>query len=54
MANCALVNSNDELINLIVAEPTDPVAEGFKLIEVLNGYCWDADSKQLQLIPEKK
>ena len=54
MANCALVNNNDELINLIVAEPTDPVSEGFKLVEVPNGYCWDVDSKKLQLIPEKK
>jgi hypothetical protein len=54
MTTCALINNNDELINLIVAESTDPVSEGCKLVEIPDGYYWDVNSKQIQLILEKK
>lgn len=44
MANCAVVDSNNVVVNIIVAEPTDTPPEGCILVEIpfCNiGYIWD-------------
>jgi hypothetical protein len=44
MANCAVVDSNNIVVNLIVAEPTDTPPEGCTLVEIPFcdiGYTWD-------------
>ena len=44
MANCAVIDSNNVVINLIVAEVTDTPPEGCTLIEIPFcdiGYIWD-------------
>ena len=54
MANCAVIDSNNQLVNVIVAEVTDVVPEGFTLVEIPDGYYWDINTQQLQPIPKKK
>jgi hypothetical protein len=44
MANCAVIDSNNVVVNLIVAEPTDIPPEGCILVEIPFcdiGYIWD-------------
>lgn len=44
MANCAVIDSNNVVVNLIVAEPTDTPPEGCTLVEIPFcdiGYTWD-------------
>lgn len=44
MTTCAVIDSNNVVINLIVAEPTDPAPEGCTLVEIPIcdiGYIWD-------------
>lgn len=53
MANCAVIDSNNQIVNTIVAEVTDPIPEGFTLVEIPDGYYWDTNTQQLQLIPKK-
>jgi hypothetical protein len=44
MANCAVVNHEGIVVNLIVAEPTDAPPAGCTLIEIPScdiGWVWD-------------
>jgi hypothetical protein len=44
MANCAVIDSNNVVVNIIVAEVTDPPPEGCTLVEIPFcdiGYTWD-------------
>ena len=44
MTTCAVVNSDNVVVNLIVAEPTDTPPAGCTLIEIPVcdiGYIWD-------------
>jgi hypothetical protein len=44
MANCAVVNNEGIVVNLIVAEPADVPPEGCTLVEIPFcdiGYIWD-------------
>jgi hypothetical protein len=42
MTICALIQTDTlELINMIVAEPTEPVPEGTMLLEVPEGYSYN-------------
>lgn len=44
MANCAVVDSDGVVVNIIVAEPTDTPPENCTLVELLYcdiGYTWD-------------
>jgi hypothetical protein len=44
MANCAVVDARNIVINLIVAEPTDAPPEGCTLVEIPAcdiGWVWD-------------
>ena len=43
----------DELVNTIVANAGDIPPDGCKLIEIPDGYCWDADLKDIKPIPER-
>jgi len=48
MTICAVIDTNNNLVNTIVAEPTDLATEGCTLVEIPNGYYWDG--KQVSLI----
>jgi hypothetical protein len=50
MTICAVIDSNNQLVNTIVAEPTDLAPEGCTLIEIPNGYYWDGVA--VSLMPE--
>ena len=50
MTICAVIDSNNQLVNTIVAEPTDLAPDGCTLVEISEGYYWDG--KQIILIPE--
>jgi hypothetical protein len=51
MTICAVIdNHTNELINTIVAEPTDPPPANCRLIELTEGHYWSAPANQL--IPE--
>jgi len=41
MTICAVIDSNNQLVNTIVAEPTDPAPEGCKLLEIPEGMIWN-------------
>lgn len=44
MANCAVIDSNNVVINIIVAEPTDTPPANCTLVEIPFcdiGYIWD-------------
>jgi hypothetical protein len=44
MTTCAVVNSDNQVVNLIVAEPTDTPPEGCTLVEIPAcdiGWVWD-------------
>lgn len=41
MANCVLLDPQGVYVNAIVAELTDPVDEGYTLVEVPVGSMWD-------------
>ena len=49
MTICAVIDSDNQLINTIVAEPTDVPPIGCTLLEIPNGYYWDGS--QISLIP---
>jgi hypothetical protein len=58
MTTCALFNDKGEFVNLIVAQPTDWVEEGWRLEEVPEGYVWNgkaivlAGTMQNEVTPE--
>jgi hypothetical protein len=44
--NCAVIDSNGVIVNIIVAEPTDTPPEGCTLVELPTydiGYIWDGE-----------
>ena len=41
MTVCAVIDSNNQQINLIVAEPTDTPPDGCTLVEVPIGMYWN-------------
>jgi len=41
MTICAVIDSNNQLVNTIVAEPTDLAPDGCTLVEIPDGYYWD-------------
>lgn len=41
MTVCAVIDSNNQQINLIVAEPTDIAPDGCTLVEIPLGMYWD-------------
>jgi hypothetical protein len=44
MTRCAVIDSNNQVVNLIVAEVTDTPPEGCTLVEIAHcdiGYIWD-------------
>ena len=49
MTTCAVIDSNNQLINTIVAEPTDPAPNGCTLVEIPVGFYWDGS--QVSPIP---
>ena len=50
MAICAVIEINtNQLVNTIVAEPTDPPPDGCKLVEIQPGFYWDG--QQVSPIP---
>jgi hypothetical protein len=50
MARCALIDiKTNTQVNAIVAEVTDPVPDGYKLVEILPGYYWNEFAGQLML-----
>ena len=64
MSNCAVIDSNNTVINIIVAEPTDVPPEGCTLVEIPFcdiGYTWDgtfqqyavASARHLSIIPDE-
>jgi len=58
MTTCVLFNDKGEFVNLIVAQPTDWVEEGWRLEEVPEGYVWNgkaivlARTMQNEVTPE--
>lgn len=50
MTICAVIDSNNQLINTIIAEPTDLPPDGCTLVEIPQGYYWDG--QQVSVIPE--
>jgi hypothetical protein len=45
MTICVVIdNQTNQLVNTIVAEPSDLAPEGCRLIEVLDGYYWDGNA----------
>ena len=40
MTTCVLFNDKGEFVNVIVAEPTDWVEEGWRLEEIKPGFLW--------------
>jgi hypothetical protein len=42
MADCAVIDANNNMINFIVADPSDLPPDGCKLVEIPVGYYWDA------------
>jgi hypothetical protein len=58
MTTCVLINDKGEFVNLIVAEPTDFVEEGWRLEVVPEGYFWNgkaivlSGTMQNEVIPE--
>jgi len=49
MTICAVIDSNNQLVNTIVAEPTDLAPDGCTLVEIPDGYYWDG--VKVSLIP---
>ena len=47
MTICAVIDSDNNLVNTIVAEVTDLAPEGCKLIEIPTGYYWDGTQVSL-------
>jgi hypothetical protein len=41
MTVCAVIDSNNQLVNMIVAEPTIEPPEGCTLVEIPLGMYWD-------------
>jgi len=46
---CAVIDSNNQLVNLIVADINDPAPDGCTLVEIHNGYYWDG--QQVRQLP---
>ena len=38
---CAVIDSNNQLVNTIVADSTDLAPDGCTLIEIPDGFYWD-------------
>lgn len=52
MTKCAIINiETNEIISFIIAEPNDPIADGYKLMLIPEGYYWDG--LQLRLINDE-
>ena len=41
MTICAVIDFNNQLVNTIVADPTDFAPNGCTLVEIPDGYYWD-------------
>lgn len=41
MTTCAVIDANNQLINMIIAEPTDVAPDGCTLVEVPIGMYWN-------------
>lgn len=41
MTVCAVIDGDNQLVNLIMAEPTDVAPDGCTLVEVPAGMYWD-------------
>jgi len=41
MTICAVIDANNNLVNIIIAEPTDLAPEGCILIEIPEGFYWN-------------
>jgi hypothetical protein len=50
MAICAVIDSSNQQINLIVADPADPAPIDCRLVEIPNGFYWDGS--QVSPVPE--
>jgi hypothetical protein len=48
MTICAVIDADNNLVNTIVAEPTDLAPDGCILVEIPEGYYWDG--KQVTLV----
>lgn len=45
MTVCAVINNETgQLVNTVVAEPTDVVPDGFSLVEIPEGYFWNGSA----------
>ena len=51
MANCAVIDANNNMINFIVADPTDTPPDGCTLVEIPDGYYWDSVTAQVLIQP---
>ena len=38
---CAVIDGNNQLVNTIVADSTDPAPDGCILVEIPDGFYWD-------------
>jgi len=54
MAGCVLFNDKGEFVNLIVAEPTDWVPEGWQLKEIPEGHFWNGAAIVLRAVVNKQ
>lgn len=50
MTICAVIDTNNLIVNVIVAEPTDLAPDGCTLVEIPDGYYWDGT--QISIMPE--
>jgi len=44
MTICAVIDDRNQLVNTIIAEPTDEPPIGCRLVEIPDGYYWDGSS----------
>ena len=44
MVICAVINESGELVNTIIAAPTDLPPDGCKLVEIPEGYFWNGSA----------
>jgi len=54
MTTCAVIDGNNQQINLIVADPTDAAPEGCTLVEIPPGMYWDGSQVSPKpVVPEE-
>jgi len=41
MTICVMLNEKNEVVYKLVADPTDWVPEGWRLVEIPDGYVWN-------------